>query len=137
GGGVVAEEQNIDRTFGQVLRAYRENRGLTLSEMATKSHLREDALSEYESGQRIPGYVGITRIIATLSLTPTEQEVLSQARVRQRGERLPEILMDSPSLQQASLILLDATNKIAQADPANIQEVAAAQIGLLTSYYTT
>lgn len=60
-------------TFGQKVRKFREERGLTVTELAELSHLAQPTVSQFESGARKNPYPNTKIAIAmALGVNPSE-----------------------------------------------------------------
>lgn len=57
-------------TFGDVLRAAREGKGLSVPELARKSGLAKQAVYFWESGEREPSLRALRKIAAGLGVRP-------------------------------------------------------------------
>ena len=63
-------DKNALEEFGRRLRHARNRRGLSLTDMSTRSGLQRTYVADVERGERNPTYLTIARIAAALDLTP-------------------------------------------------------------------
>lgn len=69
------------RAEGEVLKAWREQRGLTQKDLASMAGLRATSIGAYERGQRRPDDQAVARICAALDVEPFRL-FLDMARAR-------------------------------------------------------
>ncbi len=111
-------------SLGRLLRSYRERAGLSQHALAEISGISDRTIQRLESDQMVrPSRLLLLPIADGLHLTNEEREPLFSAAVPPKP---------SGNTEQA---LQNAVERVAEANPKNIQEVAAAQVEIINAYY--
>jgi transcriptional regulator with XRE-family HTH domain len=111
-------------SLGRLLRSYRERAGLSQHALAEKSGISDRTIQRLESDQMVrPSRLLLLPIANELHLTNEEREPLFLAADQSKA---------SVNTEQA---LQNAVERVAKANPKNIQEVAAAQTAIIIAYY--
>ena len=111
-------------SLGRLLRSYRERAGLSQHALAEKSGISDRTIQRLESDQMVrPSRLLLLPIANELHLTNEEQEPLFSAAVQ------------SKAFVNTEQALQNAVERVAEANPKNIQEVAAAQAEIINAYY--
>jgi len=114
-----------EETFTDLLGRFRTRAGITQQELAIKLGIHRNTIVKWENGSSLPQSRGqILRLADELLLNKEEREALFLA-----AQFSPE---PSVNTEQA---LQNAVERVAEANPKNIQEVAAAQAEIINSYY--
>lgn len=112
-------------SFGDLLASYRTRTNLTQQQLAEKLSISRRSLTGWENGDYLPKSAEmVLRLAETLHLNDEDREALFLA-----VGFAPE-----PSVKPAQA-LQNAVERVAEANPKNIQEVAAAQAEIINSYY--
>lgn len=68
------EAAGVDESVGTLLRAWRQERGLSLNALARQARLGNATLSRWEAGARQPSITELEAALAALQATPTQRE---------------------------------------------------------------
>ncbi|MDL2316321.1 helix-turn-helix domain-containing protein [Desulfovibrio sp. OttesenSCG-928-A18] len=68
----MAEKQKSSDAFGVVLRAYRQERGLTLEQLSERVGVVHSFIHSLESGKKQPSFDMVLRLAAALNVRPGE-----------------------------------------------------------------
>ncbi len=71
----------LERLFGQILREYRENSGLSQEKLGFESDYHRTYISQLERGQKNPSLKAIFRLARVLGITPSEMIRRIESRV--------------------------------------------------------
>ncbi|MBO0794051.1 MAG: helix-turn-helix domain-containing protein [Ktedonobacteraceae bacterium] len=111
--------------FASQLRLYRERAGLSQRALGEKVGVSDATIGYWENGVNRPQLRRMFQLADALSLTHEEQEALFSA---------VGFSSNAASVNTAQT-LQNAVERVAEANPKNIQEVAAAQAEIINSYY--
>src|SRR5918999_5140329 len=107
---------NSSRGFGELLKRYRLNAGLTQEELAERADLSVRGVSDLERGVRTRPYKRTLRqIVAALALTGTQAEQLGRVARGRPSEARAGALSAPPSLPVALTPLVGRDEAVAQA----------------------
>ncbi len=100
---------NKEAAFGELLRRYREDRGLSQNALAKKAGINVGSVNRLESGERSPGGAAIVlALVVALDLSPHERDSLLLAAGEIPTWLTPALLSD-PALVVVADILSDET----------------------------
>jgi transcriptional regulator with XRE-family HTH domain len=68
----MAAAMNVAEVFGARLREVRQQRGLTQVQVAERTGIAQNHISEIERGTRVPSVVTMLRLAAALECAPTD-----------------------------------------------------------------
>jgi transcriptional regulator with XRE-family HTH domain len=81
---------NPEQAFGRVLRTLREERGLTQEALALQSGYHATYISQLERGMQSPSLGTLYRLARTLTISPSEFLLRSEAAVDELPDRPPQ-----------------------------------------------
>ncbi len=73
----------LERLFGQILREYRENSGLSQEKLGFESDYHRTYISQLERGQKNPSLKAIFRLARVLGIRPSEMIRRIESRVEE------------------------------------------------------
>jgi XRE family transcriptional regulator, regulator of sulfur utilization len=87
-GGEPAEGRQVAAAFGSVLRAVRQEAGVTQEDLAFRADVDRTYPSLLERGRRQPTLAIVLRVARALTMEPAELVNRTIARLRERGVRV-------------------------------------------------
>lgn len=117
--------EDLKEDFASLLMFYRRRAQLTQSALAERLEISAKSIARWEGGQMRPVSRILPQLAEALSLTSEERKTFFSAA----GSSFDVAPADTVQAIQ------NAVERVAEADPKNIQEVAAAQAEIINSYY--